>query len=77
MAPEISTVYLNCGKTCNCLVYNAVMHPKDTDEMANSGDPDQTAPKRSSLIWVSTVCPDWSAQYLEFLLYIEISEQEK
>ena len=24
--------------------YNAVMHPKDEDETAHSGDPDQTAP---------------------------------
>ena len=25
------------------LVYNAAMHPNDTDEMASSVDPDQTA----------------------------------
>ena len=34
------------------------MHPKDADEMANSVDPDQTAPLGSSLIWVCTVCLD-------------------
>ena len=37
------------------------MGPKDADGMANSADPDQTAP-RSSLIWVCTVCPDLSVQ---------------
>ena len=35
--------------------YNAVMHPKDIDEMANNVDTDQTAPL-SNLIWVCTVC---------------------
>ena len=34
------------------------MHPKDAEGIANSVDPDQTAPSRSSLIWVCTVCPD-------------------
>ena len=33
-----------------------IMHPKDTEGMANSVDPDQTAP----LMWVRTVCPDLS-----------------
>ena len=37
------------------------MRPKDADGIANSVDPDQTAPRssliRSSLIWVCTVCP--------------------
>ena len=32
------------------------MSPNDADRMADSVDPDQTAP-RSSLIWVCTVCP--------------------
>ena len=36
--------------------YCRVMGRKDADGMANSVDPDQTAP-RSSLIWVCTVCP--------------------
>ena len=31
-------------------LYNAVMHPIDADRMANSVDPDQTAP-----LWVCTV----------------------
>ena len=37
-----------------------VMHPKDADGIANSVDPDQTAP----LIWVCTVCPDLSVRKL-------------
>ena len=37
------------------------MHPKDAEGIANSVDPDQTAP-RSSLIWVCTVVdPDQTA----------------
>ena len=39
---------------------------KDANGIANSEDPDQTAPLgdsfRSSLIWVCTVCPDLSVQ---------------
>ena len=31
---------------------------KDPDRLANSVDPDQTAPLRSSLIWVCTVHSD-------------------
>ena len=27
---------------CNSFIYNAVMHPKDADGMANSVDPDQS-----------------------------------
>ena len=39
------------------------MHPKDAEGIANSVDPDQTAP-RSRLIWVCTVCPDMSIRKL-------------
>ena len=42
--------------------YHRVMPLKDADKTANSVDPDQT----SSLIWVSTVCQDLSAQKLRF-----------
>ena len=38
------------------MVFLRVMHPKDAEGIANSIDPDQTAP-RSSLIWVCIVCP--------------------
>ena len=40
-----------------------VMHPKDVEGIANSVDPDQTAP-RISLIWVCTVRPDLSVRKL-------------
>ena len=39
------------------------MHPKDAEGIANSVDPDQTAPYES-LIWVCTVCPDLSVRKL-------------
>ena len=38
------------------------MSPNDADGMANSADPDQTAPRRSSLIWVCTVFPGMSVR---------------
>ena len=38
--------------------YSALMHPRDAAGMANSVDPDQNAPHRSSLIWGCTVCSD-------------------
>ena len=46
---------------------NAVTSLKDADGMANSADPDQTAPL-GSLIWVYTDCSDLLSQYLKFLL---------
>ena len=50
-------------------LYHRVMSPKEADRMANSVDPDQTAPWSdcspwSSLIWVYTVCPDLSVRKL-------------
>ena len=42
------------------------MHPKDTEGLANSVDPDQTAPK-SSLIWVCTVCSGISIRKLRII----------
>ena len=45
------------------------MNPKDADEMANSVDPDQTAP-RSSLIWVCTVCPIISVRKLRIIIVL-------
>ena len=38
--------------------YLRVFCQKDLNEIANSEDPDQTAPLGSSLIWVCTVWPD-------------------
>ena len=37
---------------------------KDANGIANSVDPDQTSPRRSSLNWVCTVCPDLSLRKL-------------
>ena len=39
------------------------MSPNDADGMANSVDPDQTAP----LIWVCTVCPGISVRKLRII----------
>ena len=44
---------------------------KDANVIANSEDPDQTAPLgASSLIWVCTVCPDISVRKLRFITVI-------
>ena len=45
------------------------MHPKDADGMANSADPDQTAPS-SSLIWVSLFVETCLAENLGSLRYL-------
>ena len=42
-----------------------VMHPKDAEGIANSVDPDQTAP-----IWICTVCQDLSVQKLRKIMVI-------
>ena len=52
-------------------VYNAVTCPKDLAGMANSVDPDQTAP-RSSLIWVCTVCSDVSVLILRTVTVVHV-----
>ena len=47
---------------------DAVIHPKDADIIANSVDPDQTAPV-GALIWVCPVCPGLSVRKLKILQY--------
>ena len=47
------------------------MSPNDEDGMANSADPDQTAP-RSSLIWVCTVCPGISVRKLRIITVYQV-----
>ena len=47
------------------------MSPNDADGVANSVDPDQTAP--SSLIWVCTVCPRISVRKLRIITITEIT----
>ena len=51
------------------MFYNEAMNPKDAEGMANSADPDQTAPFRGSLIWVCTVCSDLPVPILGILRY--------
>ena len=48
--------------------YNAAMHPKDADGMASRIDHDQTAPCRSSLIWVYTVYLELSVPILRIFV---------
>ena len=46
----------------------SVFHQKDVNGIANSEDPNQTAPLgKSSLIWVCIVCPDLSVQKLRII----------
>ena len=53
-------------KECSC----AVLHSKDADGLEIIVDPDQTAPLRSSLIWVCTVCSDLSVGILTISMLI-------
>ena len=66
----------NHSKILTMRLYNRVMSPNDADGMANSADPDQTAPdQRSSLIWVCTVCPGISVQKLrKITLFAQLSQ---
>ena len=63
-------------------LYQRVMHPKDAVGIANSVDPDQTAPRRSdcssrsSLIWVCTVCPDLSVRKLRIITVHSVKRLE-
>ena len=46
------------------------MHLTDPDGMANNVGPDQTAPIRSSLTWVCTVCSDLCVPIFRFFLTV-------
>ena len=52
------------------------MHPKKADGLANSVDPDQTVPFRSSLIWVCTFCSDLSVPILRIFKVLTITVNE-
>ena len=54
----------NHSKIWTMWLYNRVMSPNDADGMANSVDPDQTAPR---LIWICTVCPGISVRKLRII----------
>ena len=41
---DTQTSYCSCPKYKTVLFYDEVMPPKDVERMANSVDPDQTAP---------------------------------
>ena len=60
MPENFAVIYLKFKtKKPNLRVY----HQKDASGIANSVDPDQTAPREEqSLIWVFTVCPDLSVR---------------
>ena len=49
-----------------------VLLQKDANGIANSEDPDQTAPFRSSLIRVCTVCKDHLSENLGSLRYVGV-----
>ena len=57
-------------------LYHRVIDPNDVDGMANSVDPDQTAP-RSSLIWVCTVCPGISVRKLRIVNVMMILQVQR
>ena len=44
------------------------MRPKNAVAIANSVDPDQTAPLGGVLIWVCTVCPGLSVRKLRIIM---------
>ena len=60
---DTQKICCNHSKIWTMWLYYRVMSPNDADGMANSVDPDQSAP-RSSLIWVCTVCPGISVRKL-------------
>ena len=68
---SLTVNFLNIRTPQNCCNHSKiwtkwlsrVLSPNDADGMANSVDPDQTAP-RSSLIWVCTVRPGISVRKL-------------
>ena len=61
MQETFAVIYLK-GKRPNLCVFLR----KEANGIANSEDPDQTAPV-SSLIWVCTVCPDLSVRKLRVI----------
>ena len=70
---DTQNICCNHSKIWTMWLYDTVhvMSPNDADGIANSVDPDQTAP-RSSLIWVCTVCPGISVRKLR-IITVEIS----
>ena len=46
------------------------MHPKDTDGMANSIDPDQTASSEAVWSWSALFAETYLSLYIEFVRYL-------
>ena len=67
---DIWKIGCNHPKIWTTRFYHTVMLPKDANAIANSVDPDQTAP-RSSLIWVCTVCQGLSVRKLMIITVCE------
>ena len=68
--------FCNHSKIWPMWLYHRVMSPNDADGMANSVDPDQTAP-RSSLIWVCSVCPAISVRKRRTITVYEENNRRK
>ena len=61
---DTQKIWCNHSKILTMWLCHRVMSPNDADGMANSVDPDQTAP----LIWVCTVCPGISVRKLRKIM---------
>ena len=66
---DTQNICCNHSKIWIMWLYHRVMCPDDADGMANSVDPDQTAPL-GSLIWVCTVCPGISVRDSYFVWFL-------
>ena len=58
-------------------LYHGVASPNDADGIANSVDPDQTAPLGLLLIWVCTVCSGISVRKLRIITVVMQNVLEK
>ena len=65
---DIPKICCSHSKIWTMWLYHRVMSQNNADGMANSVDPDQTAPLWS---WVCTVCPGISVRKLRIVRYIE------
>ena len=63
------TLNYHCDCPTNGIVGfdSGILRSKDSDRLTNRVDTDQTAPLRSSLIWVCTVCSDLSVPIFQII----------
>ena len=66
--------YRDCPTNGIVGFYSAILRSKDADRITNRVDTDQTAPLRSSLIWVCTVCSDLSVPIFPIITVVKLSE---